>query len=210
MSSKPPETDRPEDEEILAAVRAIQGGAGRDAFAPVFRRFYRPLFKFFSNQSTLREEADDLVQATLLRAYQNLGQYRFEAPFHAWLRQISENVWLNAVRDRQAAKRGSGLVSLESAGAEEGAASPSQVPDSRPTPEQSALTGEGVRILRDAIEALPPGMRRCTQLRVYADLKYQEISNVTGITLQTVRSQLFEARKRLKPVLEQYFQDFDF
>jgi RNA polymerase sigma factor (sigma-70 family) len=64
-------------------------------------------------------------------------------------------------------------------------------------------------VLRDAIESLPPGMRQCTELRLFADLKYQEISRITGIGLNSVRSQLFEARQRLKPVLDHYFQGAD-
>jgi RNA polymerase sigma-70 factor (ECF subfamily) len=210
-SAEPPAADRPEDEEIRAAVRAVQGGAGRDAFGPIFRRFYRPLYNFFSHQSVLRDDADDLAQATLLRAYENIGQYRFEAPFHAWLRQIGENVWRNAVRERMAAKRGPGTVSLEAAVRdEEGTARPVEVADAGPTPEEEALAGEKVRVLRAAIEALPPGMRQMTEMRLFADLKYREIAEATGIGLNTVRSQLFEARKRLKPVLDEYFQGAEF
>ena len=46
---------RQEDEEILAAVRALQAGAGPDAFAPIARRYWRPLFTFFSNRPALRD-----------------------------------------------------------------------------------------------------------------------------------------------------------
>jgi RNA polymerase sigma-70 factor (ECF subfamily) len=208
---EPPAADRPEDEEIRAAVRAVQGGAGPDAFGLIFRRFYRPLRNFFANQSTLRDEADDLAQATLFKAYENIGQYRFEAPFHAWLRQIGENVWRNALREGKAAKRGSGTVSLETAvRSGEGEPLPVDVADARPTPEQEALAGEKVRVLRAAIEALPPGMRQMTEMRLFADLKYREIAEATGSGLNTVRSQLFEARKRLKPVLDEYFQGAEF
>jgi DNA-directed RNA polymerase specialized sigma24 family protein len=61
-------------------------------------------------------------------------------------------------------------------------------------------------MLQAAIEALPPGMRQCAELRLFSDLRYREISDVTGIGLNSVRSQLFEARKRLKPILDEYFQ----
>ncbi|HEX3126738.1 MAG TPA: sigma-70 family RNA polymerase sigma factor [Thermoanaerobaculia bacterium] len=200
----------PEDEAIRAAVDALQAGAGPDAFEPIARRFFRPLYTFFANRPALRDQADDLTQKTLLRAYQNIGQYRFEAAFSTWVRQIAENVWKNAVRDLQAAKRGAPVESLDSAG-DEGREEPAPaIVDPRPTPEQAALREERARVLRLAIEALPPGMRKCTELRLYADLKYQEIAAATGIGLNSVRSQLFEARKRLKPVLDEYFQGTDF
>lgn len=199
----------PEDEEILRAVRALQAGAGPDAFAPIYRRFRRPLYYFFANQSALRDEAEDFAQVTLFRAYERIHQYRFEARFETWLRQIGENVWLNAVRDRQAAKRASEIEPLDLAGIE-GRYLSSRLADDVPTPEQVALAEERRRILQEAVEALPPGMRRCIELRVYQDLQYHEISRVTGIGEGTVRSQLFEARKRLKPFLTQYFRDAGF
>lgn len=203
----PPPPDPPGDEEVLKAVRALQAGAGRDAFAPIYRRYRRSLFAFFSRQSTLREEAEDLAQQTLFRAYENIHQYRFEARFQTWLRQIGENVWRNAVRERQAAKRDARLEPLDPTGQDEEAAS---VVDAAPTPEQTVLAEERRRVLRAAIDSLPPGMRLCTRLRLFADLKYREISAVTGISLDTVRSQLFEARQRLKLVLDEYFQGVDF
>ncbi|HKH48228.1 MAG TPA: sigma-70 family RNA polymerase sigma factor [Thermoanaerobaculia bacterium] len=207
--AEPPPPEPPEDEEILQAVRALQAGAGPEAFAPIYRRFLPPLTRFFSHQTALREEAEDLAQATLIRAYEKIHQYRFEARFKTWLRQIGENVWLNAVRDTQAVKRAARLEPLGPIGSA-GWDPSSRIADDAPDPEQAALAEEQMRVLQQAVEALPPGMRQCTELRVYGDLQYQEISDVTGIGLNTVRSQLFEARKRLKPVLAKYFQGADF
>lgn len=198
-----------EDEEILAAVRAVQNGGGPDAFAPIFRRFYRPLRDFFVHQRGLREEADDLAQLTFVRAWENLDQFRFEASLQTWLRRIGENIWRNALRERQAVKRGAGLTAVSLAGSE-GEGSPAlEVPDREPNPEQKALDEERTRILSAAIEALPPGMRRCAELRLFTDLKYREIAAVMDVSLNTVRSQLFEARRRLKPVLDEHFQGWD-
>jgi RNA polymerase sigma-70 factor (ECF subfamily) len=199
-----PGSGRPEDEEILAAVRALQAGAGSNAFEPVYNRFYRPLRNFFSKR-VRREEAEDLAQITLTRAWQNWGEYRSEGRLSAWILKIGKNVWLNTARDDGAAKRGSGLVSLASEVAEE-EASPLDVAAEGLTPEEALLAEERTRVLYDAIEALPPGMRKLTELRLHGDLSYQEISDATGTGLNTVRSQLFEARQRLKPVLEKYFQ----
>jgi RNA polymerase sigma-70 factor, ECF subfamily len=207
----PPDPPSLGDEEILAAVRALQNGAGRDTFEVIFRRFFRPLFKFFASQPTLREEAEDLAQASLLLAYERIHQYRFEASFAAWVRQIGENVWKNAIRERQAVKRPR-IVEAPAAAAEgewDGtalAALEERVPDEALNPEEEALAGERTRMLQEAIEALPPGMRQCAKLRLFSDLRYREIADVTGIGLNSVRSQLFEARKRLKPILDEYFQ----
>jgi RNA polymerase sigma-70 factor (ECF subfamily) len=198
----PPDSPSLRDEEILQAVRALQDGAGRDAFEVIFRHFYRPLFTFFANRPALREEAEDLVQATLFRVYERIHQYRFEASFSAWVRQVGENVWKNAVRERLAAKR---PLLVEAQEDPEGEIA-NGARDEAPNPEEEILAGERTRMLQGAIAALPPGMRQCTELRLFSDLQYREISAVTGIGLNSVRSQLFEARKRLKPILDEYFQ----
>jgi RNA polymerase sigma-70 factor, ECF subfamily len=205
----------PGDEEILAAVRALQRGGSPDAFEVLFRRFYAPLFRFFANRPALREEAEDLAQSTLLRAYERIHLYRpeMEASFAAWLRTIAENFWKNAVRERQALKRAPPGELRQAGeapeGAGEGPAAETAPRDERPNPEEAVLAHERTRVLREAIESLPPGMRQCAELRLFADLKYQEIANLTGIGLNSVRSQLFEARQRLKPVLDSYFQGAD-
>lgn len=203
----PPDSLSPEDEAILAAVRALQQGAGRDAFAVIFRRYYPPLFRFFANQPSLREEADDLAQATLIRVHENIHQYRRDASFEAWLWQIGKNVWRNAVRDQRAAKRQALAQAQELTADVEGEISTALLlTEEPPDPEKAVLARERTRLLQEAINRLPPGMRRCTELRVFADLKDREISDVTGIGLNSVRSQLFEARKRLKSILDEYFR----
>src|SRR5688572_16377294 len=85
-----------EDEEILASVRALQAGAGSHAFEPIFRRFLPPLLRFFSKRDFPAAVAEELAQTTLAKAYQSIGQYRFEAGFSSWLLRIAENVWKNA------------------------------------------------------------------------------------------------------------------
>ena len=200
-----------EDEETLASVRALQAGAGSDAFEPIFRRFLPPLLRFFSKRGFPAAEAEELAQTTLTRAYQSIGSFRFESGFSAWLLRIAENAWKNEVRDRHAAKRGAPVESLDSV-ADEQREEPAalRIADEASDPEEMALAAERARVLRSAVEALPPGMRKCTELRLYSDLRDREISDLMGIGLAAVRSQLFEARKRLKPVLEQYFQGVDF
>lgn len=203
-----PPTTPPSDEEVLAAVRALQTGAPPDRFEVIFRHYLKPLHTFFANRPALREEADDLAQKTLMRVYQNLHLYRVEESFGAWVRTIGENVWKNAVRERLAAKRAAHLESLEMSADNDGERGPRvlDVPNGAPTPEETALRHERTRVLQEALAALPDGMRRMTELRVLADLQYQEIADLTGVGLNTVRSQLFEARKHLRPVLERYFQ----
>lgn len=199
-----------EDPEIERAVRALQAGAGPDAFQPIYDRFYPALLKFFRNRPDLRRQAHDLAQETLLRAHQNIGQFRFESLFKTWLRKIGENVWKNAWRDSRAVKRDADLVPLEVTG-EDGEEWSRQLEDATtfrpasPSPEDDVLALERTRLLQAAMEELPPGMRQAVELRMLEDLKYREIADRMGIGLGSVRSQLYEARERLRPLLAEHF-----
>ncbi len=211
-----PQDSPPEqDEQILVAVRALQSGSGRDAFEVIFRRYYQSLYAFFANQPSLRDEADDLTQVTLTRAYEKIHQYRFEAAFWTWLRHIAENVWKNARREREALKRPQLVEARKLAAVADGETSApalfgEDLHDEEPNPEEAFLAEERTQILHEAVEALPPGMRLCAELRLFSDLRYREIAEAMGISINSVRSQLFEARKRLKPVLDEYFQGAEF
>ncbi len=200
------------DKIIASAVRELQAGAGSQAFEPIYKHYYRPLYNFFANQPALRQEADDLAQETLIRALQNIEKYAFQASFGAWLSRIGENVWKNAVRKRKAVRRGGAMEPLAAVDEDGGESEPRQTvfSDEAPTPEQQVLEAERTRVLLEALEKLPPGMRRCAELRLGHDLKYQEIADVTGIGLNSVRSQLFEARKRLRTLLDRYFPEAEF
>lgn len=194
--------------EVERSVRALQAGADPAAFETIYRAYYRPLFYFFANQQRLREDADDLAQETLLRAFEKIHTYDFRSDLIGWLRRIAENVWRNALRSRQTLRRGGFQMSLATSDDDSGAIPVPEQPlfgEPPPNPEQQALQTERCRVLETALAALPAGMRRCTELRLGHDLKYEEIATVMGIGLGSVRSQLFEARKRLRPVLDRYF-----
>lgn len=201
-----------DDPQVVAAVRSLQ--AGDDAAAEVlFRRFYPPIRLFFENQPRLKHEADDLAQKTLQRAFLSIGQFRFQSRFYTWLRRIGENVWRNADRYHRAIKRDAPTVPLDAStggDAEETGGVESERTELEALtldPEEAALAGEGVRVLRDAMARLPAGMRRLMELRVLQDLSYDDIAEHVGVTTGTVKSQLHEARKRLRPVLREYFRD---
>ena len=201
-----------EDAQILAAIRALQAGAGRDAFEPIFRRYYPSLYNFLANQPAFRELAEDLAQEALVKAWKRIRQFRFQSSFGAWVRQIGENEWKNAVRSQAAAKRGGSLTrvaEMEPGEEAEPIPPPGLLSREGLTPEELALRRERGRALYEAMEGLPAGMRRAVELRVGHDLKYREIAALMGVGLNTVRSQLHEAKNHLRPVLEKYFDGTD-
>jgi RNA polymerase sigma factor (sigma-70 family) len=74
-------------------------------------------------------------------------------------------------------------------------------------PEQSALRNERVTLVREAINSLPEKQRSALILREYDQMDYQEIANILGQTVSSVKSLLFRARASVKIQLEPYFSD---
>jgi RNA polymerase sigma factor (sigma-70 family) len=73
----------------------------------------------------------------------------------------------------------------------------------------SVITDEQLGILQHALAELPEQMRQCVRLRLKDDLKYKEIAEVMKISIETVKSHLYQAKKRLRPLLEPYFGPID-
>jgi len=136
----------------------------------------------------------DLVQETFLRAFRNSGEFRGDCQPSTWLLSIARNVWLETQRHRSRLKRKGGEQSLETMQRERGL----DVPAPRLGALAQVLAKEEKLLLRSALRELPPQMRRCLELRLVRGLRYREIARELDVTIGTVKSQLAEARDRLR------------
>lgn len=176
-----------------------------DDFHKLFVAYYRPICYYFGNRGFSVEECHDLAQETFLKAFKGHQGFRGEASPRTWIFQIANNVWLNEIRRRNAAKRSAKEVSIEDSGppADLGA----EGNDAEPL--EGMLAQERAEILRRALEDLPSQMRRCIFLRIDQDLKYREIADLMHLSIETVKSHLHQARQRLKQSLSNYFGETD-
>jgi len=184
-----------------------------EQFHQIFRRHYRSVTFFFAHRGFDAEECRDLTQETFFRVYRGMEGFRGEAGIKTWLYTIAANIYRNEIRDRQAEKRSADEVSLEES-LEQGR----PIFESRAVragggsedPLHSILTDERARLLREAVDGLPPRMRRCVLLRLDRGLKYREIAVILHVTEDTVKAQLFQARQRLHRALGEHFRGLDF
>lgn len=172
------------------------------SFRNLFDRYYQAVFSLFIRWGFSRDDAQDLAQVTFLRVFKGMKDYRGDAAW-AYVLKIANHVRANELRYRQAQMRGADTTSLDGL---------PQIPPSSPgtgsglsTPEEEALAKERSQLhqrriqqLRDAIEELPPRMRHCIQLRLHRGLKYREVAETMHISIDAVKTLLFQARKRLK------------
>jgi RNA polymerase sigma-70 factor, ECF subfamily len=189
-----------------AVIAAWNGGDPEAAFEQLFSRYYRPLSYFFAKKGFSSDECHDLNQETFLRVFNRMDTFRGEGPFKAWLFQIAANIYRNTLRERSTQKRDAQEVSLDEASDQPVAAGVVALEDE---PLEHMLNDERVHKLREAMEELPPQMRRCVQLRIDQDLRYREIAVILGVSIDTVKAHLYQARQLLKAKLKGYFTDVD-
>ena len=170
----------------------------------LFNRYYRPVVSFFLRKGFPLEESRDLAQETFLRVFKKWESFRGESSAETWIFQIAANLYKNTLRSQQTQKRDAQEVSLDSA---EGAV---ELGSEENDPLLSVLTQEETRLLRDALEGLPPQMRQAVFLRVDGDLKYREIADVMHVSIETVKAHLYQARQHLRDRLADYFTDIEF
>lgn len=173
---------------------------GRQVMAELFEEYFPAIRAYFRRQGFDVDQATDLAQDTFFRAWRGIGEFRSDASHATWLFKIARHVLLNAWRDRKAGKRQGRTVPLS----EQDDVHP---PSSTPPPtgaEEGMMAQEQLDMLRKSMDALPPQMRQCLRLRL-RDLKYREIAEILGVSIETVKSHLHQARQRLRTELEDHF-----
>lgn len=132
------------------------------------------------------QEAEDLLQEALLRAWNHLPGFRAEARLGTWLYRIVINLCCNRIPQlRRRAEPLDGLVNVDGALSE-------------PGPEEGLDTEELRRGLEAAIADLPPQQRLLITLRHLEDLRYDEIAELTGLPLGTVKTGIHRGRRQLR------------
>jgi RNA polymerase sigma-70 factor (ECF subfamily) len=179
--------------------------AGHD-FRQIFADFYPRVFRFFVLHGAGEENSRDLAQETMLRVYRSLSSFSGEAQLGTWVFQLTANVWKNEIRSRARQKRDAPEISLDELSGTSAMLDPWEEGED---PLVSLLVSEREEILREAMSALPPQMRRCVELRVFQDLKYREIAVLMDVSIETVKAHLFQARQSLRSKLSDYFMGPD-
>jgi len=139
------------------------------------------------------QEAEDMAQEALVRAWQALPRFRGDSRFTTWLYQIVTHVCYNRLPGLKTE-----LLALE---VDREALN---VPDTRPQIETDLLDDELHQQLHRAIAALPESYRLLISLRHVQEMSYEEISQVTGLPLGTVKTGIFRGRAQLREHLAEY------
>lgn len=201
-------------EAVTEIVRAIkQGQAVEQNFALLYRRFYASVYHFFRGKNISPQEAQELTQETFFSVFINLQGLRQDEQFAFWVLQIARRTLNHKLEKEDAQKRKGQTIPFDPFGIDE----PDQrlspaagLSDSVPSPQELLLEKERMQTIREAIQQLPEQARRCLELRIDGGLQYQQIAQVMGLSPNTVKSHLHQARESLRQRLGEYFKESDF
>ena len=178
----------PDDPALIEAFRR----GDEFAFVALYDRHKGAVFAYCAKMLLDRTAAEDMLQETFARAYENRDRLLNSTSFKAWLFTIARNQCLNVLR-----KRG------REVGFEPGAPEP---PGPGATPFANLLKSEQAELVSRALEALSPSYREVVVLREYQNLSYDEIAAVTKTTVSSVKSRLFKARRKIGEVLRPWLR----
>jgi len=171
---------------VLSAAHGIEG-----SFEELVRRYQRPISGYVYRMVGDYEAALDLTQEIFIKIYGSLSRYRPEFKFSTWIYKIAHNAAIDHLRRSSGRERSltSGTetdnyeLPIESAGL---------------SPEQQSEREERRVEIEWVVRALPTPYRELVVLRHSQDLTYEEIVDVTGLPLGTVKNRLFRAREMMR------------
>lgn len=172
-------------------IREVLDG-NREVFAVLVDKYKSGLYRLLLGMGSKHLDAQDLVQETFIIAYQKLRDHNDQCSFAAWLYAIAINRFKDLQRRKKFSFDDNSLLSEK---------------DKSPTPEEQYMRKEGALEMHKKLSILPERYRIVLLLRYANELTYDEISEITGMSMHQVKNHLFRARQKLKKQWPQVKED---
>jgi RNA polymerase sigma-70 factor, ECF subfamily len=166
-------------------------GGYEKSFEELVRRYQRPISAYVYRMVGNYESALDLTQEIFIKIYNSLNRYNAEFKFSTWIYKIAHNSAVDHLR-RNSTREQSIINGTEDDQFE------LPIECGRLTPEQESERKERRGEIEAVVKTLPTNYRELIILRHSQDLTYEEIVEVTGLPLGTVKNRLFRAREMMR------------
>ena len=170
-------------------VSAVNGRT--DGFEELVRRYQRPITSYVFRMLGDYESSLDVTQEVFIKVYNSLTKYSAEYKFSTWLYRIAHNAAVDHMRRNSVTPQ-----SIETENAD--GTYQIQIESRKPSPEQDRERSEWRTEIDSVVKCLPTAYRDLILLRHARDLSYDEIAEVTGLPLGTVKNRLFRAREMMR------------
>jgi RNA polymerase sigma-70 factor (ECF subfamily) len=188
------------DEELITRFQL----GDEDAFVALVRRYKDPLTNYVYRFLGGFDEANDIVQDTFLRLYQHRHNYQSEGKFAVWLYTIASNIAKSELRrgGRKYCFSMSGIYGGQGNGEREW-----DVLDPELGPDAQVDTTFRARLVQKALMQISSSFREVVILRDIQDMSYEEIAEITGLEMGTVKSRINRGRAQLQKLLRNVLQE---
>jgi len=178
-------------------IKAILAGS-RSSFEELMQMYNKKIFNFILRMVRNQETAVELTQDFFLKIYTNLEKYNFQYKFSTWAYRICYNLVLDHIRKQR------GLTcSLD-----DDSVSPQELVQAEHFTKDSGfslMAAEEIRLLLwEAVDQLPLKFRELILMRFMQELKYEEIAEITGLPVGTVKNRIFKAKEFLRAEMENH------
>ena len=190
------------DSDLLLVERTVAGD--QRAYELLVRKYERRIQRLIARMVRDVDLVEDIAQETFIRAYRALPQFRGEAQFYTWLYRIAVNTAKKSLMEiRRDPVITEGALRV---GSDEDETSSTQIElSTEETPETVLAAKEIAATVNAAMAALPQDLRQAVTLREIEGLSYEDIAEVMGCPIGTVRSRIFRAREaisaKVRPLL---------
>ena len=184
--------DTREDTELVKLVLA----GDTELYAVLVNRYRTRVSRYVERFTHDIEDARDVTQDVFIKVYGALDSFDPRFKFSTWLFRIAGNAAIDHLRRRRVR-----LPPLERPAGENGEARAVDPPETRPNPHEELTRRRLREALSVAIDRLPDDYRELISLRHYGEMPYEEIAELKGMPLGTVKNKLFRARQALRDLL---------
>jgi RNA polymerase sigma-70 factor (ECF subfamily) len=181
----------------LRLVEGLREGSER-SYEDLIGRFQQPVYTLALRLLNDQSEASDVVQEVFLKVFRNIGSFRGQSTLKTWIYRITVNEAHNARRWFFRHRRRE--VELDT-NPEEARNWKEIIPDRSRSPFEVAFDREQHVMIEAALEKINPIFREAVVLRDITDLAYEEIAEVLGVSLGTVKSRILRGREALRDEL---------
>ncbi len=198
MNEVIPTSTRPVKDDA-ALIRAFQAG-DKSAFDELVLNHKDKLFNVCYWFLGDYHEANDSAQETFIKVYKSLKTFRLQSSFSTWLYRIAVNTCKNKIKSLEYRYQKK-MVRIDNPGDSEGGIPSIEIGDESLSPVREFEKRERLMLIKQAIDSLHPEQKTVVVLRDIQGLSYEEIVQITGFNLGTVKSKLARARLELRDKL---------
>lgn len=181
------------DQELVLSAK----NGDEQAFESLVKRHQQKILAVARRYARVREDAEDIVQQSLQKAFIHLDRFEERSSFSTWLVSIAMNEGLMFLRRGRALRE----TLIDESQDDDAMSMHFEIPDSRSDPEASYLQLERATVLSAAVDKLSPKLKKTIELREFAELSSEETAERMGLSVSAVKTRVFHARKKLRELL---------